>query len=556
MALCWAHWDAVQDAPLVQYGYAGAEYLEHVGREKLAAEVAREGLVSFLVHLPRYAARYDAAYPPFLHLAGGLWGLALGREDFGFITLMNLPLLVLLALSTGHLARALAMRVGGEEARRGTGALAMVAVLLFPAIFATARRYYYDLPMTVWVAGAAALLAGGTRSTPRVLMAGAASGLALMTKWQAALFLGPVWGLAMAGAAFRPREGRGAGLRLLAGLGVAALLCQPAFVHSRHLTTGAALLVERLGWQDRWPVRIRGGASLDGFLDQSDAAVSGTASAKAVSLPVIRIRTEYYLTSLPASSMGGVLAGLLMLALALSPFRKRLGGGLLVVAGIPFALVAGRVTVVDERFLLPLLPWVAAVGAAGWSGLPATGMRQVLAVGILGAGIYNFAGVEGWLGPDRGPRDPVEQRGWNRRDQERPSPWRDFLLPTQTLCHSEVARREGFTLVGAQDLLDNHAWEWALARGCPMTSPQYTPSISATGVGDPTGLDEAVAKGNALLLTSPLPASWESDFSLLGKWTAGKEPPDRVWGYVRRDNPTHTPPIEPPKPEKLPVHTP
>lgn len=195
------HFQAVHHCPLDAYGLDGGEALPHLQRLYADRMLESQGWLATLLHPLDTLAALDGQYPALLHLQAALWRQAGGADldNFAWIAHLNLLFLALLAISVATLARALLPAHVSSAVRRETSLWSATLVLLLPGLLFPARRHYYDLPMTAWILATAAFLLGGRGlgSLPRALIAGLMTVMALWTKWAAALYLAPAWGVAI-----------------------------------------------------------------------------------------------------------------------------------------------------------------------------------------------------------------------------------------------------------------------------------------------------------------------------------------------------------------------
>jgi len=476
LAVGGAHLAAVNQVSLVRYGFRGAEYLEHLQREYALQLTAGLSWLDWLVHFPDHLALLDGQYPPLMHLLATGWARLFG-DSIPRVIHMNLVYLLGMALGTGWLASELSHQQGVSPATEGMGAIdppprglspmatGIMLVLLTPALFASARRYYYDVPLAAWCVLAAAALVASRRTLLWLLLGAICTAAACLTKWQAGLYLAPVWIGVILSAVGAPRGPRW-GTRLF-GLLTAALavpvLCWPIIRRSDILGTWMQhqlpALAIALGLRD-----FQRHGSLDDALGQAGGMpMTGGMPVAGGTLA----RLLFYWDGLVGSSLGPFLSVGLAAAILLGVRRWRI-----LVLGLwslsPVLFLAARVPIEDERFLLPMIPLALAAIAAAWS----LSAHQRLAQGLAGLvcvlGLLQLAAVHGAIAAHWGPRPPVELRGWNRLGEGTASPWEVYLAVASAAClptlpPSAVVIDPEFRTPDA----DVHAWRWALTRGCP-----------------------------------------------------------------------------------------
>ena len=468
-----AHFLAVARCPLPVYGTHGAEYLEHEARDGCIRQLDDEPTALLLIRFPRHLTQLDEGYPPLLHLSAVLWARVAGDGIRAAIHL-NLVFLLLLAAATAAAGRNLGILTRGDldrEAQRWTAALAAVTVLLLPAIFATARRYYYDLPMTAWCALALAGLLGAHRSTWWLLAAVVGSGAALLTKWTAGFYLAPMWIMAAVLVLRRPPRIKGATRLAIAGVLVLAL-CWPCLRSSSTVRDALGPISETLGAV--WTVpRLSHGNSFDAALNTS-AHIQPVDLGSFAGWRHLSRRLGFYAGGLTRSSVGPLMA---LALLACAGVGRRGWPAVALVAGVglpPILWLALRVDVLDERFLLPILPLVAAGIAAAWGRAGATPWRTGALALVLIAGALQLAHVGGGLpmGAVVGPRASVQDRGWNLVRGARCTPFEEVEEVALTACDVQ-ADGGRVALSGAAAL--HFGLGWYLTRTCDQDEAWVMP---------------------------------------------------------------------------------
>lgn len=382
--------EALQQVPLDAYGLGGGEVLPHLQRLYAERHVAQGGGFYELM------GALDGQYPAMLHLLAVFWRRLLGGglEDFPLIAGLNLLLLPLGALSVGHaLVRSVPVRIGapGEGARPAWQKLWVAAwVLLLPGLIFPARRYYYDLPMTVGILGVGGLLLGSwyaERATrwAHVLGAAVLTGVTLLIKWAAVLYLLPIWGVGLSGWWWVGPRTRA---RALEGL--------------LHGGISLGLLVVGL-----WPLLTKPDGSFQ-FMRGVGGPQHGILSQPLAAL-------QYQLGTSWDAGQGplGCLLVLLSLALGLQQPRRwpvlwRLSGVVLALTLPPLLYIVLFVREWDGRYLMPLLPWWMGWGLLLLPEQVARGRQLVLPwVAVLGLWAQHA-----WLD---GHRHPRAQEWWLER---------------------------------------------------------------------------------------------------------------------------------------------
>jgi len=424
---------------LQSYGADGAQYIEHTARLrilKMWQQMGDAGAWRFLFDA-------DAAFPPVLHLLTLPGGMLVGYTAEA-ATATSLVWLVLLAAITGWLAH----RLSRSEA---VSAAAAVGVFLTPALHGYAARYYYDIPVVTltWLA-VAFLIAGRDRWPLRcAVLVTVVFSAAVLTKW-AALSFGPPLLLAALIVRSRPRplagEAADEGLLLNWRSRVVVLLLvvvAVALLLSLYLQMSGA--ENSLASMSRTAFVV--GGATQGV--PGSAADLGTVLGSAISEGVQRwgeLSSEqrtFYPLRLVTSALSPLLALLALPLLLVWLVASRLGSSLLV---LPLLVYGGFLVllmpVLDDRFLLPLLPALLLGCAFGWAELSRPwNVRVAGLVVVFGLVVFldfHFAGANSFnqerliAHPHQevvpptwarglGASSSVEQRGWCRADRQLPS---------------------------------------------------------------------------------------------------------------------------------------
>lgn len=411
-------------SPIQPYGDLGAAHLEHIVRLRVL-DAWRSGPDGFWERL----ASFDQEFPPLLHLLTLPAGAVFGHHAEGILW-TGLVWLVALAALLAWTVRLL----GGSTA---AASAAFSATMLWPAAHAFATRYYYDLPMTVvlWAIVPVALVTWDRRP---VLGGAAVGGLitaACLIKWSALAF-GPLLAIAVAACARGDGEDHHRILRnRLLALAIAAFVSAAG-------TYGAAALVGPAGslavmLNDMWPGL--GGAL---YPDQLPDPVAGLAwvsqQTDAVGRSTVGADLPFYPAVLASALLSPPLTGLLAVFLVTWLLLDRRGFPLVVLAVLlQWGFLAGALRVLDERFLLTVVPALFVGGALGWSSMPLrprrvlAGLAFVVAVAV-GADFHyrsepapkvdwNVGTSVPVVGRGMGIADSFEQRGWARWDSAVPA---------------------------------------------------------------------------------------------------------------------------------------
>ena len=457
-----SHFVAVQRCPLQQYGVLGAEYTEHAVLAGVAQRSQTISLVEQILLLPLHLAHQDGEYPALLHVLASWWGRVFGDGLRGasHLDLLFVPLLV---AATALFARDLARWNRADEARAAIY-LAVCGLLLCPAIFATARRYYYDLPATAWCMVTLVAVVRSPRSAAATAVVALATAAALLTKWTSGIYLLPIWAFGIVQVCLPGRErGRLRPLIRLALAGVVAFgLCLPSVLVSRTGRDVAASLHLAQVHEDEGDGGGRG--SLDHIFSQA-ADGEKMAGGQGLLQRPDRLTLRFYRKGLVEVCVGALLLASLVLAAGVG-FRgwRSLGTGALLCV-VPLIIVAGSVDIWDERFLLPMLPWIVAAVAAAWT----TCAWPWVKVGTLGvvvlAGLLQLGSVDGHLSlPESlAPRAPMGERGWSVARHVRCSPDAALEQLVRAACE---AQQQGGEIWVQETVAAHDGWQYHARRSC------------------------------------------------------------------------------------------
>jgi len=472
-----AHWMAVRACPVPVYGYDGAEYIEHSHRMDAVREVGAVPLWLLPVTMPRLLRNTDGPYPPLLYLGGAFWGALFGHGIPAAVHL-NLLFLAILAAAVACATRDLPTMFGRPRGSAWSAALASSTILLTPAIFGSARRYYYDLPMVAWTMVVFAALCRSPVSLLAVAVGTVASAAALMTKWNAGFVLVPLWLIAAVVAVRDPEKGRRwRTLRqLAAGAVVVVVLCSPTLLNARGVRGVLALPAEALGF-DTTELRAERESSLDNSLVQAAGHGDGGLGMQ----PMAEL--AFYTEGLVQSALGPMLA-VSLLVIALVGFRGWRALPIVAVVGLPTAVLLGSSSapVQDERFILPCVPLLFVCCWSMWDlGRPKK-LRGALAAAAVLAGLTQLAAWDHHLplDPPWTGRASVALRGWSRPNDTPCSPHAGYQALAEAAC--EAYRRDGSVIVSYAACRNMGVW-YSLNRACTEDGYGCFPGDEAVGRG-------------------------------------------------------------------------
>ena len=468
-----SHVSAVQRCALPIYGFDGAEYIEHGTRGHVLTELQALPVVLRPVALPRLLRAADSAYPPLLHVVAAYWGSIFGDGVRAAVHL-NLVFLVMLATAVAVGTRHLANVVGPRPASWWAASLAACTVLLSPAVFGAARRYYYDLPMTAWIAVAFAALCRTPSSTPALFVASAATTGALLTKWTAGFALVPLWllaGILALREPSAPRRKRSLVRLAIAALAV-AILCLPVLLNSAMFRTSPGDGADGL---DPALATATQASSFDIALGQT-GSLPGTEPGGAAQPTAIGQRLGFYGAGLVAAVLGPLvaLALLAVISVGLPGWRPLLLALALCVPTL-LMLVSPLVTITDERFILPIVPLMVAGSFAMWDRCPYRSPRLGVAGLLLVAGLVQLASWDGRLplGPAWTGRSSLGCRGWSRLSDTLCSPERAYEELGVRACASAWS---GGEVIVAETACQHMGIAWMLDRACPEVGYRTVPA--------------------------------------------------------------------------------
>ncbi len=416
-------------SPIQPYGDLGAAHLEHVVRLRVL-EAWRAGGDGLLERL----ASFDQQFPPLMHLLTLPAGAVFGHHVEGILW-TGLFWLIALAALVAWTVRLL----GGSTA---AAAAAWSMTVLWPAGHAFATRYYYDLPMTValWAIVPVALATWDRRPVAGGAAVGGLITAACLVKWSALAF-GPLLAIAVAFCARGPSRSAGDAHprnlphRVLALLtaGVVSAAGTFAFATLFGLDSSLAVMLN-----DMWPGL--GDAMYPGRAPNPLAALAWATEQEGVGRATLASDLPFYPAVLVTALLSLPLALLLAWCLGAWAIMDRRGLVLVVAAVLlQWAFLARALRVLDERFLITIVPALFVGGALGWSSMRPAVRRGVAVVAFTTAAVvgidFHYAPVPAFSTPvplDLGTSVPVvarglgvadsfEQRGWARWDTAVPA---------------------------------------------------------------------------------------------------------------------------------------
>ncbi len=470
------HLSVVSETPLVCFGMGGAEYIEHIERAAVFERTDGYRSLGRLWALASDLKELDGSYPPLLHILAALWSRAFGQGIQAAVNL-NLVFLALLALATALLTQRLrdelvdrppptdkATEGGRPWPLRCAPLLAAALVIAAPAMAGAARRYYYDLPMTLAVTAAFAAMLVAHRSWRGALLGGLARALALMFKWTAGFYLMPLWGLAVMRGARRGWGGtrRGAAARLACGAALTIALCLPLLGNSRTVMAPLDRVTSLVGVQLEVPLPDRG--SFEVSLHQSNQPLVNEFR-QDDRLVMTGQRIVWYGDALTHAVAGAALFACLAVFTVVGWRRWRVAVIVTLAALVPLGFLVLQAPVRDERFLLPLLPWIIAAAAVHWGSARRHGLHTTLALTALAAAVVQLLAFDGVIPLRRqlGLRSSTQLRGWNLVGEAATSPFEAYDAHARDLCRNQ---EHGVALRIDSELIGIRGWQWAVIGHC------------------------------------------------------------------------------------------
>lgn len=351
----------------------GQSWYPHEARLLFVTEIRR--YLETDIPLRDILPQLEGDFPPLLHGITWLASPFIGHSVEA-VRWTGLAWFFLLALAVASVAHSIAGSARGprDRARREASAAAPAAfaiTLMMASLQGMTMRYYYDLPMIALVWGALALLLRWWNRRPRLAAAGFGIGMvaATLTKWTT-LALGGVTLFGLVATAVTASSGTRRRKLVACGLGGALWL---SIVLAYTMAAGRdGSLQATLGHTFDVPTE---GA-------QPASTLWMAAQRVASALPErLSFYSANFVTAVVSPALTGALGVLTLLWLL---FRR---SGALLLATIFFgelAFVVLTVLILDDRFLLPLLPALLISAALGWAVLgPRLRLLTAVAVSLL-----------------------------------------------------------------------------------------------------------------------------------------------------------------------------
>ena len=503
--------------PVAEWGSNGSAWAEHRGRLSWLLSLRQNAGVDDPLGPAELLRSLESGFPAGLYLFGvALEPLAGPAAEA--VAWAGLLWLIPLAWGVG----AVAAWLGGRRSLLPVGAL---AVLLVPAIPASALRYYFDLPMTALIWASAGVLVGGRWGGGGALaglLAGLLGGLACLVKWTALPFVLPIWlGLALA----RPAEGRRVSWGAVIAAGGGLVLVVGAYL----LAVGGENSLLAMAEEARVGPKSGG---LGGLIVSS---LIGLASPQ----PELGARLLFYAGTTVAGVLSPLGATLALGGLVAWWRQGRLGWPLLaVVIGGHAAVLLLLVRPADERFVLTGIPVLVVAAVLAWQGL-APRVRARVGVFVvsalllvaadahlgwppLGAPAADIKAIDGG-GPiasqtlrlrGLGMASSFQGRGWYRRDEVPPvrAGLRRATWAWLVACSPEIVR----AAVDGPTIHEEGDQQWFGYRSALAAWRGEPGGLAFRGLGceGPVGrartvwLTRAIESGNQLPPPCPEDADW------------------------------------------------
>jgi len=328
--------------PMASYlGGPGAQFHSHADRLWTWSTV-QEALwgQGSLLTLP---LDVDGDYPPLLHLVTSVLVAPFGHS-LGAATASGMLWVALLAAALGMLGA----RLGGPTA----GAAAATGIVLLPSLQAFSVRYYYETPMTamLWL-GIALLVLHWDGSRRRVVAVGAVLALAALTKWTALVFGG------------------------LSGLGL-LWMARGDRIRRTHVVIAGAVAGALSGLYGCIPVLTGGHSSFLAMFNTFEGAP-----------PIVLASLDrwwFYPLWLVRSVLSPALTVPLVALLGVWAARSRVAAPLIIITVVgQWLWLVVSVPILDERFVLTLVPALVLGAALGFGALGETPRRVLGALTVL-----------------------------------------------------------------------------------------------------------------------------------------------------------------------------
>lgn len=298
-------------------------------------------------------------WPPLFHACSVPFTMALGFS-VSSVAATNLGFLFVAAFSLHAIGRRL------FDERVGAGAV--VLTLFYPVVFGLSREVLVDFALLAMVALSLALVlaSDGGLNPRRGWLLGAAAGGAMLTKWTAVTFL---LGPALLWFAHCLRRDRPPLARALVAVG----------------TTLLAFAIVALPWYVK---------SLDPFLEGARVALGSDPAREGDPVRIVE-SLEWYWAAVQDVLILKLLLVPTILGAAVFALRPRSWPAWaflacwIVPAAVFFVLIPNK----DGRFVVPLLPAVALVTAAGLQAIPWKAARALAWTFVVTAGLYQFYAI-------------------------------------------------------------------------------------------------------------------------------------------------------------------
>ncbi len=425
-------WARLVAEPISPYGSNGAAYIEHGSRVAAALTVERFVGGEDWADGESLVAALDDSFPPFLHvMALPLTWLFAGRV--GPVVAWGVVWVLFFGLAVGRIATLVS---GRAEA----GVLVAAGVFLLPGLHGSAARYYFDLPMSMflWLSVAALMHDWHRRPWIGGVSGGLLGAAACLTKWTALPFLvvmivGAALTAQVDEAGVKPRRDLQSRLQALTAYGLSLAIVTGSWLLAAGPDNSLAFTTKESAL----------GGSHEGEGGGFVEAVLGMPATLLRSDPDRAHRLEEHLEGLTFAVFSPLLLAATLILIALWTLRSRRGGALVlgtVVGQLGFLIV--WIKPIDERFLLGLAPALVLAGGLGLDTLPAR-LRSLVAGALAAAGLLvavdfhhlpktplTSLGTEWEMwGPRFAPYPPpprprglgastsAQGRGWVRRDE-------------------------------------------------------------------------------------------------------------------------------------------
>ncbi len=371
------------------------------------------------------ALTWSDYYPPLVHVV-----VVAAYKLFGVATdVAAMTNLLYLAVLLGSVY-AIGKRIGDED----TGILAALLVSLFPMVFAFSRYLYLDFALTAMVAANLALLLATDRFRQRRFswLYGLSFGLGMLTKWTFAAFVAApllwivcrrrIWREALRAARALPAQRRAIGVAVIAGTALSAAWLLPNADRVQELVLGwalvplfavlfaATLLLLTRPDDVGWNALAAGatGVTVAGTWYFTKINFIQTALVVAYGKPTGRAwGFRRYLRYLWTEELSPIFILLFVIAVMIligyaATHRHRLrrawverdeAAMVLLWLVVPYVIFSWRASTIHARYILPLVPAVGLVVAAGLTAIAFRRWRQTVIVAICALALLQFAAL-------------------------------------------------------------------------------------------------------------------------------------------------------------------